>query len=520
MTLLDLVRLLRKNALVLLIGGLLGGGLAAAWTLTRPTVFRAQAVGLVVAGDSMSVANAAQSDLTAQARAGVYSSLITTRAVAVRVNQEMKTVGVAPGSYTASVRPGTGFIQISAAAPSARSAQATADAALKALTAEALRMETYAQAEQRGAAAKDLSKLTSIHILPYEQALAPAAPERPDLIRNLILGFLAGLLLGLTYALVKRQLDVRVRTKKDVEELTGRPVLGLIPDSKDFRKQRQGKGVMEVGGVAGEALRKLRTNLRFVHVDNPLTSIVVSSANPGEGKSTVASNIARLLALSGQQVTVVDCDLRRPTQSTIFGVDPGIGLSQVLVGDVNLEDAVVETGVSGLRLLPAGRIPPNPSELLGSQRMVDLLEELRRTQMVIIDAPPMLAVTDASVLSAVTDGVLLVAVGGRTEREHVRVCAEQLGMVGGALLGTVLNRLTRGSFGDASYGYGYGYGKGYGTKGGYYAAAAPEIGMVIPAAIAQRPSGRTDLAVDDEPSGGFTRVAARMSPRDADGRRQ
>ncbi|NOJ99423.1 CpsD/CapB family tyrosine-protein kinase, partial [Corallococcus coralloides] len=158
-----------------------------------------------------------------------------------------------------------------------------------------------------------------------------------------------------------------------------------------------------------EALRKLRTNLRFVDVDNPPRSIVITSSAPAEGKSVVSANLARVIAGTGQPTLLIDADLRRPQVAKEFGIDGGVGLSQLLAGAVSLDDVIHEVPGSLLSVLPAGQIPPNPSELLGSRRMQDMIRELGRHYFVVIDAPPVLAVTDAQLLTRHADGAVLVA---------------------------------------------------------------------------------------------------------------
>ena len=493
MTLLDLVRLVRKNAGLLLLCLALGAGAAAAWTLTRPEVYRASAVGLVVAGDTTSVGSATMGDQFARARADAYVTLIGTKAVADRIYADLGKQGIAPGGYTAYTSAGTTFVTISATGSTPQSARATADAGLRALIAEALRVETYAQTQGDERPTEELRKLTSIHILPYEFALQPGAPDRPNLNRNLALGAAAGLGLGLALMVVRRQLDTKVRAKEDVEALTGHSLLGVIPDSPTMRKQRSlGAASQPLTGHFGEAMRKLRTNLRFVHVDDPVRTLVVTSANPGEGKSSIAAHLARLTALAGQPVVLIDCDLRRPAQATRFGVDSSLGLSQVLAGDLSVDEALIQTELPELRLLPAGRVPPNPSELVGSRKMADLIAELSRDAMVIIDSPPMLAVTDAALLSVATDGAIFVTVAGKTPKDQVRVCADQLAMVGAALLGTVLNRVPRRAFGDAVYGYGHGS---YSSRNEIYytSAAVHELQGPVPSAVSDDPGIASEL---------------------------
>ena len=228
------------------------------------------------------------------------------------------------------------------------------------------------------------------------------------------------------------------------------------------------RGVRGDLGRAAEAFRQLRTNLRFVDVDNEPRRIVVTSALAGEGKSTVSSNIARLVAQAGTPVLLIDADLRRPMIATTFDIDGAVGLTQALAGDVEVRDVIVESGMANLSLLPAGRIPPNPSELLGSLRMKQFIDDLAADYLVILDAPPLLPVTDAGLLSAFCDGALLVQAAGKTQIEQSQQCRRILDQVGSRLLGVVLNKApVKGAAAIA-------YGGGYGTYGDYGAYKAEE----------------------------------------------
>ncbi len=167
---------------------------------------------------------------------------------------------------------------------------------------------------------------------------------------------------------------------------------------------------------------------------------MVTSALAGEGKSTVSSNIARLVAQAGTPVLLIDADLRRPMIATTFEVDGAVGLTQALAGDVDVREVIIDSGMPNLSLLPAGRIPPNPSELLGSLRMKQFVDELSVDYLVILDAPPLLPVTDAGLLSAFCDGALLVQAAGKTQIEQSQQCRRILDQVGSRLLGVVLNK--------------------------------------------------------------------------------
>ncbi len=190
-----------------------------------------------------------------------------------------------------------------------------------------------------------------------------------------------------------------------------------------------------------EAYRTLRTNLEFFSLDEPIRTLVVTSPGAEEGKSTVLANLAVTLAQGGKQVILVDCDLRRPTQHTLFGLGNATGLTTMMLDDaVQADPPLRETSVDGLRVLTAGPTPPNPAELLGSRRMKEALAALlAQADVLLFDVPPVLAVTDALVLAVQTDGVLLVVRAGGTRREHVQQAKERLERVNARIVGAVLN---------------------------------------------------------------------------------
>lgn len=191
-----------------------------------------------------------------------------------------------------------------------------------------------------------------------------------------------------------------------------------------------------------EAYRSLRTNLEFSSLDEPLRTMVVTSPTPEAGKSTTLANLAVTMAQAGKQVILVDCDLRRPSLHDIFGVSNTSGLTSVILDDTTSTQPLRETGVAGLRLLTSGPLPPNPAELLGSRRMADLIQVLRdQADMVLFDAPPVIAVTDAAILASQVDGVLLVLHAGVTRREHAQRARAALDKVNARLVGTVLNNV-------------------------------------------------------------------------------
>ncbi|MFI7607791.1 polysaccharide biosynthesis tyrosine autokinase [Micromonospora sp. NPDC049366] len=264
-------------------------------------------------------------------------------------------------------------------------------------------------------------------------------PVSPQPVRNLVLGGLLGLVLGVGLAILRGVADIRLRDAAGLQRATGSPLLGEIPYESGARSAPLIVGEAATSSRA-EAVRKLRTNLRFVDVHEPARVIAVTSALQGEGKTTLSCNLAIALAEAGWRVLLVDADLRRPKVDDYLGIDAGVGLTDVLVGDVQVGDVVQRWGDKSLLVLPSGSAPPNPSELLGSKAMADLLLALRESaDIVIIDTAPLLAVTDGVVVAVQADGALLVSQQGRTSRAQVAAAARALHAVSVRLLGCVLN---------------------------------------------------------------------------------
>jgi succinoglycan biosynthesis transport protein ExoP len=200
----------------------------------------------------------------------------------------------------------------------------------------------------------------------------------------------------------------------------------------------------------------LRTNLQFIDIGHRSKSLVISSSIPGEGKSTIAINLAVSLADAGARVILVDADLRRPSIAEYLGIEGGVGLTTVLIGRAEVEDVVQPFGKTSLDLLPSGQIPPNPSELLGSVAMADLLERLSGSyDMVLLDSPPLLPVTDSVVLSNLAGGALVVVGVDRIHRPQLQQSLESLETAGAHVFGIVMNKIARRE--AATYGYGGGY---------------------------------------------------------------
>ncbi len=459
MTFGDFVRLSRAYVWVLIGCAILGALVMVAQTTREPVLYAATSSGLVRVGNAATAGEEQGNSQLAEDKAGLYAFLVSKTPVAEQVVEDLGLdvpPGAIAGRFSASVDASVNALNVTAIGSTPEEARDLANAVVDAVVVVAQEIET-------GESNPKQAPLT--RIVPLEEAQLPGAPFTPDYRGAAMKGALGGL--GLAYALLiaRRLIDRRVRSVKHLEEATGSSVLGVIP--KEEALEGSHRGVRGDLGRAAESFRQLRTNLRFVDVDNEPRRIVVTSALAGEGKSTVSANIARLVAQAGTPVLLIDADLRRPMIATTFDVDGAVGLTQALAGDVEVRDVIIDSGMPGLSLLAAGRIPPNPSELLGSLRMKQMIEDLSHDYLVILDAPPLLPVTDAGLLSAFCDGALLVQAAGKTQIEQSESCRRILDQVGSRLLGVVLNKAPVKGAAAVAYGGGYGGYAGYGSYGSY-----------------------------------------------------
>ena len=351
-----------------------------------------------------------------------YARIATSRTSAERIAEKVgvdaDTVG---GSISATPQPETLLIDVSAVHPDPRTAAAIANA-----TGDVL-IETIAGLE------KDKAAAVSAQVI--DSASPPGAPFAPRPKVNLALGGILGLIVGALLALALDALDRSVKTPAQAAEAFKSALLAVTPRSREFRERPVPEDALS---PVAEAFKTLRTAVRFINPDQPLRTILITSAVSREGKTTTAINLAATMAQAGERVLLVDADLRRARLGDALGIEVGVGLTGVVTRRVALEDAIQAWGDVGV--LASGALPPNPSEMLGSVAMASLIERLGMVaDIVIFDAPPVLPVTDSVVLATQVDGVILVARHGETQKAQAAEARRRLESVGANVVGFVLN---------------------------------------------------------------------------------
>lgn len=324
-------------------------------------------------------------------------------------------------------------------------------------------------------------RVNNVSILDW--ARVPSAPFKPNWQNNLMVSLLLGLMLGVGLIFLLEVLDTSFKSQEEVEAQLGVPFLGVLPiieagDQKSKAKNSRLKDKMGARerdlfvlnhpkGMVAECSRAIRTNLHFMSTDNPLRTLMLTSAMPKEGKTTSTISLAITMAQAGQKVLVVDTDMRRPRVHRSFNISNEVGISSLILGDANSEQAIVHSELSGLDVLPCGPVPPNPSELMHTKRFAEVVEGLKgQYDKILFDAPPVGAVTDPVILGTQVDGVVLVVKTGKTPRAQVQQALRSLQDANVRLLGLVLNDM---DINTKKYGYYYGkyyrYGRYYGNYG-------------------------------------------------------
>jgi polysaccharide biosynthesis transport protein len=444
----DYIRTIRKRWRIIIAAMLVVLAGAALATALSPKVYEATTQLFVsTSGGNDSSALLSGSSFTQQ-RVKSYADVITTPKVLDPVIAALKlntTAAKLATHVTATVPLDTVLIEVAVTDASPRVAAEVANSVGEQFTNTVADLESVAD-----------GKSSPVKVTIVSVPTVPTAPISPKPTRNLALGVVLGLLLGLGLALLRDLLDTTIKGEKDCADVTDATVIGSIGFDPDAPK-RPLIVQADPHSPRAEAFRTLRTNLQFVDAANHPRSIVFTSSLPSEGKTTTAANLAITMSASGARVCVVEADLRRPRLLDYMGLDGSIGLTNVLIGQADLSDALQQFADGGLFVLGAGPVPPNPSELLGSAAMEKTLRELEsRFDIVIIDTPPLLPVTDAAVLSTIVGGTVVVVGAGRINRENLARALQSLDAVKGRLLGIVVNMVpTKGADAYSYYRDGY-----------------------------------------------------------------
>ncbi len=293
------------------------------------------------------------------------------------------------------------------------------------------------------------------------EASTPKSPTSPNLPMNIALALFLGLFLGVIAAYFRERMDDHLRGRHDLEDTIGAPVMTMIPSVPGWRDRNETQlvTILAPRSPAAEAYRTLRTSILVAAAERGIKTLMVVSALAGEGKSTTAGNLSVVLAQAGKRVVLISADLRRPRIHEFFGIEGGRGLAEVLAGERRPWESLKSGRIDNLWVMSSGRIPENPTELLQSNEMQELMSEQREVvDFMVIDCPPVLAVADAMVLAPLVDGVIFVADAAGTPRDAVIQARAQLDQVGARMLGAVLNNVDSGTTGYAYYGSQYGYG--------------------------------------------------------------
>lgn len=438
MELSDYLRLLKRSGLIIILA-VIAGGLAGYWVYGSKTPTYQSTVQMVVSGTGSTIGDETANRLLTAERAQALSQVAATPPA---LNAAKNAAGYpdAAASTTSSNNGSSPFLTVSVVGPSPTAAKAIADAFAPTLPSTMASLEGLSD--------------KAIHVANLAPASLPTRPSSPHIQREVGLGLAAGLVLGIVIAVVREALDRTVRDSAELDELTDLTILGTVP--RDLPKKRL-PASSSPRSARAEAYRQVRTTL----INAPHThmqTIAITSPSIGEGKTSVATNVAAVFSRAGPRVAVVDADLRRPYVATFFGVKAERGLTDVLAGTCSLREALNLLNDGRLAVLTSGTLPANPSEALGGAAMKQVLRKLAAEyDYIFIDTPPVLPVSDPLVLAPLVDGVILVVELGRTTRDRVKRATKALDRVNATILGVVPNKSGKGRDRDYRYPYRYAY---------------------------------------------------------------
>jgi len=444
----DVLAALRSGWWLLAMGLVIGGLAALGVSLLLTPMYTASTQLWVNTDDSSSTSALAQGGQFSQSRVTSYAELLGGEELAARVVNGLGITDLSPGELAQEVAvttvPQTILLNVTVTDADPQRAAAIAT-------------EIGKQFPQM---VSELER-TSTGVSPVRIAVAdgpevPQTPSSPRTTLNVVLGLFVGLLLGAFAALARAHLDRSVKKPEEAAQAAEAPLIGVVLRNPEL-EERHVLDRTRATGVA-EDYRHLRANLQFLDVDEPPKVIMVSSALPSEGKTTVVINLALALAEAGRRVTVVEADLRRPRITRYLGMVGGVGLTNVLAGTADVADVTQYYGEDGLAVIAAGPTPPNPGELMASATMAEVLEKLRASNdFVLVDSPPLLPVADSTGLAVVVDGVLLSVRYGVTRKDQLQQAAAMVQRVGAKTLGVILNMVPPKAEIATALGHGYGY---------------------------------------------------------------
>ncbi len=436
----DFLVVLRTRWLIVVATIVAVTGIAAAVTFSQTPVYTSHA-DFYLSGDTLSEEGVKGTYLVSSAELQTFMAVLHSPSVMEPLREELGLPEGTPIDASASLAEETAIVQVTARSTDPKLAQDIANAVGPQLAAAAPEFSDLIKANN--------ASLTAKIVTP---AALPTSPSSPNVERNLVLGGLAGLLLGIGLAFVRHTLDTKVRTELDVHAFTSKPMLGELP--VDRGKSEVITLERDPHGGYAEAVRRLRTNLMFVDVTTGRHSFIVTSAMPGEGKTTTTVNLAMAMATTGGRVLLIDGDLRNPSVAKAMGLEGGAGLTTVLLGQAGIDDVIQRWRDTSLHVLTSGAIPPNPSELLGSEPMRELFDKLANEfDFILIDSPPVVPVVDAVLLDRLAGGTLLVVASHRTKKRDLGSAIRQLDTVGAKLAGVALNFVPVNDADARRYGY-------------------------------------------------------------------
>lgn len=444
-------RPLRRGLAILVLCPLLAAAVAAFLSFREAPVYEATGSLLVRPAEPLAVETGAAPE-TADEITATYAQLVTEGPVLQKVITGLQ-LNTTPGDLASHIsvtpRTNTTILDITV---SDTNRELTAKVANRLMSEFIATMKQIQTAENAPGTSQD-------NFVIIQPAEVPTKPSSPNIPRNILLAAVVGLLVALCAVYIRDYLDQSVKSDEELTERTGLLPIAHVAFTAPRRERRGELTVIQQSSPASEAYRSLRTNLLFANLDKPLHTIVVTSSIPEEGKSRTAANLAIVLAQSGHRTVLLDADFRRPSQHRNFGFVRNIGFSDLVIQEIQEDQALLPVeGVPDLTVLPSGPTPPNPSELLGSARARAVISWLTSSyEYVVIDTPPVNAVTDAAVLATYTDGVIMVVETGRTSYGAVNHAKQALERVGGHVVGAVLNKMKAGRGGAYAYEYYYSY---------------------------------------------------------------